>query len=73
MGILSDDAQVATLLSDELVITQEVRELAMDWKARGALLFGLSDKPDEASIPTESLESEGYQSIHRVETHAVGG
>jgi len=30
------------------------------WKEQGALLFGLSDKPDEASIPTEDkVESSG--------------
>ncbi|MBS3785148.1 MAG: hypothetical protein KGY78_11970, partial [Anaerolineae bacterium] len=60
------------LLAKEIVITQEVREAALRWKARGALLFGLSDKPDEASIPTPALASEGFQSIHRIETHTVG-
>ncbi len=39
---------------------------------QGALLFGLSDKPDEASIPTPDLAAKGYRPIHRVETHALG-
>ena len=72
MGWKDDRASAAELLGGEIVITQEVREAALHWKAKGALLFGLSDKPDEASIPTEDLANEGYQPIHRVETHAVG-
>jgi hypothetical protein len=72
MGCLGDDASARELLTSEIVITQEVRETALRWKAAGALLFGLSDKPDEASIPTDGLAAQGYQSIHRVETHAVG-
>jgi hypothetical protein len=61
------------LLQQEIVITQEVRALARAWRGRGALLFGLSDKPDEASIPTPELAAQGYQPIHRTETHIVGG
>jgi hypothetical protein len=72
MGCLSDQAPVEELLAAEIVVTQEVREAALRWRARGALLFGLSDKPDEASIPTEPLAEEGFLPIHRVETHAVG-
>jgi len=72
MGHLGDDASVAELLREEIVITQEVREAALKWRAEGALLFGLSDKPDEASIPTGDLSAQGYRAIHQVETHAVG-
>ena len=71
MGQLDDGAPVAELLEKEIVITQEVREMTLDWRGRGALLFGLSDKPDEASIPTDDLAAQGYRAIHRVETHAV--
>jgi hypothetical protein len=73
MDWLPDDALVAELLADEIVITQEVRETALAWLAQGALLFGLSDKPDEASIPSDDEASQGYQPIHRVETHVAGG
>ena len=73
MGWLDDDAPVPELLEQEIVITQEVREMALAWREQGALLFGLSDKPDEASIPTDDLASQGYRAIHRVETHVVGG
>jgi hypothetical protein len=72
MGCLDDDAEVDDLVGHEIVITQEVREAALRWQSLGALLFGLSDKPDEASIPTPELANEGFESIHRVETHAVG-
>jgi len=72
MGQLSDSAAVETLLANEIVITQEVRALAMDWKQCGALLFGLSDKPDEASIPTAQQATRGHLPIHRTETHAIG-
>jgi hypothetical protein len=36
------------------------------------LLFCLSDKPDEASIPTPELALQGYAPIHRTPTHGVG-
>jgi hypothetical protein len=72
MGQLGDDISMETRLSEEIVITQEVRERALDWSFRGALLFGLSDKPDEASVPSAKLASQGYEPIHKVETHIVG-
>ncbi len=72
MGYMPDDTPVANLLENEIVITQEVRAIALKWKAQGALLFGLSDKPDEASIPNAGQAAQGFQPIHRAETHAVG-
>jgi hypothetical protein len=72
MGYMSDGTPAADLLAEEIVLTQEVRTLALEWRQRGALLFGLSDKPDEASIPTEELSRQGYLPIHRTVTHAVG-
>jgi len=73
MGHLADYAPADELLAGEIVVTQEVREVALAWRAQGALLFGLSDKPDEASVPTGDLADQGFQPIHRAETHAVGG
>ena len=72
MGWLDDGAPVVELLEREIVVTQEVREMALAWREQGALLFGLSDKPDEASIPTDELATRGFLPIHRVETHVVG-
>jgi hypothetical protein len=72
MGWLGDGAPVAELLEQEIVVTQEVREAALMWREQGALLFGLSDKPDEASIPSDDLAAQGFLPIHRMKTHAVG-
>lgn len=72
MGNVDDSVALPELLAHEILITQEVRELAFKWQAEGALLFGMSDKPDEASIPTESLASQGYLPVHQTVTHAVG-
>lgn len=72
MGQLEEAVPMDERLSQEIVITQEVRERASDWLFKGALLFGLSDKPDEASIPSNELASQGYLPIHKVETSVVG-
>jgi hypothetical protein len=72
MGQLDDDIPLETRLTQEIVITREVQERASDWRFKGALLFGLSDKPDEASIPSAELASQGYLPIHKVETSVVG-
>ena len=72
MGFLSDKTPLARLLAEEIVITQEVRLQALEWENRGALLFGLSDKPDEAAVPLPELARQGYQPIHRELTHIVG-
>jgi hypothetical protein len=71
-GCLDDTAPVQSMLRDEIVITQEVREMALEWRKRGALLFGLSDKPDEASLPDADLAKQGYLPLHQTVTHAVG-
>jgi hypothetical protein len=71
-GCLEDGAPVEALLAQEIVLTQEVRQMASEWRLRGALLFGLSDKPDEASLPTQELAAKGFQPIHRAVTHVVG-
>jgi hypothetical protein len=72
MGFLDDNPPVSRMLAEEILITHEVQELALVWRSRGSLIFSLSDKPDEASIPTPELAASGYQPIHRTETHIVG-
>jgi hypothetical protein len=72
MGQLAEDAGEETRLREEILITQEVRQAALAARARGALVFGLSDKPDEASLPTEEAKAQGYQPLHRTPTHAYG-
>jgi len=38
-----------------------------------ALIFGLSDKPDEASIPAQTLAKLGHLPLHQIKTDVVGG
>jgi hypothetical protein len=59
-------------LDETIVITEEVRRMALRWRQQGALLFGLSDKPDEASLPTTALAEQGYLPIHQMKTDVVG-
>lgn len=72
LGQLADDAPLAERLREEILITQEVREAALTARARGALVFGLSDKPDEASIPTPEARAQGLLPLHHTGTHAYG-
>ena len=72
MGALPLDAAPEDLLAREICLTHEVRELMLDWRDRGALLFALSDKPDEASMPPDDLRAAGYAPIHQTLTHVVG-
>ncbi len=51
-------------LASELVLTAEVLDVARLWQAQGALIFALSDKPDEASIPPDELQVQGHRSLH---------
>ncbi|MGV8026495.1 MAG: hypothetical protein AB2L18_08065 [Anaerolineaceae bacterium] len=69
MGQLAEDSSVEELLRDEIVITREVQEFAETSTAAGALVFGLSDKPDEATV----LVSSTSKPLHKVQTHVVGG
>ena len=60
------------VLSEEIVITQEVWTSMHRWKDQGALLFGLSDKPDEACHAAGDSTTASRQPIHRAVTHSVG-
>ena len=61
MGTPRDGADLATRLAEEILLTQEAREAALAWRETGALLFGLSDKPDEASMPSAAQAAQGYR------------
>jgi len=65
-------APIQEVLARRITITQEVRAAALALRRRGALIFGLSDKPDEASVPTPAQAEEGMKPLHRLETLAVG-
>jgi DNA-binding transcriptional MerR regulator len=72
MGQMEDLLPANLYLEGEIVITQEVRSTGLAWRRCGALLFGLSDKPDEASIPSEELKKQGFLPLHQKITHSVG-
>ena len=65
-------ASVEEVLAQRIAITEEVRAAATTLRKRGCLLFGVSDKPDEASVPSPEQAEEGMKPLHRLETQAVG-
>lgn len=68
---MSSDMTAEELLSNRIVITEEVRALARRARRQGALVFGLSDKPPEsaASPPTQAAAG---QPLHQLTTLSVG-
>ena len=72
MGHLGEDVEIGVRLAEEIVITQEVYETADRWRKRGALLFGLSDKPEEACLPSSDAEARGLAPIHALSAYRVG-
>jgi len=65
-------ASLEEVLERRIVITEEVREIASALRERGTLLFGVSDKPDKASVPSEAQAQRGMKPLHQLETLAVG-
>ncbi len=65
-------ATVEEVLRQRIVITQEVHAAALRLKEMGALLFALSDKPDEASMPNPVQAQAGMKALHHLQTLAVG-
>lgn len=72
MGCIKDNRSIDEAINDEIMITKEVSDLAISWKKQGVLVFGLSDKPDEATFPPANMASAGYQPLHKTETHILG-
>jgi hypothetical protein len=71
MDALPDDTPREQLLAKEITITREVVDAARELRRCGALLFGLSDKPDEASLPRPELAQKGYLPLHRVKMKVI--
>jgi hypothetical protein len=72
MDVLSDEAAESEVLAAEIVLTAEVFSVARRLRESGVLVFGLSDKPDEASIPLPEDARRGYRAIHRTPMKIVG-
>jgi len=72
MNALPNDAPQADVLAQEITITGEVAEAAEQLAAAGVLTFGLSDKPDEASVPTPEAARQGAVPLHHIAMKVVG-
>jgi hypothetical protein len=72
MDCLPDTTPEPDLFEGEILITGEVARLAQRLLGMGVLTFGISDKPDEASLPTIAAAEEGRQPIHRTRMKVVG-
>lgn len=72
MGNLPETAPIEQILTSEIAITGEIHNLARRWERQGILLFGLSDKPDEAILPSAILKAQGYLPVHHMMTHVIG-
>ncbi len=72
MDMLPGAPSPQDVLACEIVMTAEVASFAREMLSRGALVFGLSDKPDEASLPTDELAAEGFQPLHRTALKVYG-
>jgi hypothetical protein len=68
---LPEETPEADLLADEIVMTGEVADLAEQLAAQGVLVFGLSDKPDEATLPPPEAAA-GALPLHQVVMRVVG-
>jgi hypothetical protein len=50
MDFLPDDTELSTLLEEEILITGEVYDIGKYALSKGAIVFGVSDKPEIASF-----------------------
>jgi hypothetical protein len=73
MDLLPDDTSETEVLAGEITLAGEVADLAEQLvRQHNVLTFGLSDKPDEASVPTAEAAANGALPLHRVVMKVVG-
>ena len=65
-------AAVEHVLTQRICITAEVVRAIHVAQRAGALVFGLSDKPDEAASPGEEQAKAGLLPLERLETACIG-
>ncbi len=70
MGTTGDVGGVPDL-DAELVLTGEVLDVARRWHMMRALIFALSDKPDESALPDDAQQQSGYLPLHRTRARIV--
>jgi hypothetical protein len=72
MALDDPETPIETLLDERITLTAEVRHWALEWRSRGGVIFGLSDKPDEASLPTPEMVERGDVPLHHTPALIVG-
>jgi hypothetical protein len=72
MNVLADGADAGAVLASEIVITAEVASVLNHLRDQGVLVFGISDKPDEASLPTSEHATQGYRPLHHTTMKVYG-
>jgi hypothetical protein len=72
MGCLQTPQSAEEALQGEIVITHEVVQFIEFLQERGALILGISDKPDEAALPGPEDAALGLLGLHEAATHCVG-
>jgi len=66
------DAAVEEILARRICMTEEVARAIEVAREAGVLVFGLSDKPDEASMPNDDQARTGLLPLHRLMAVRVG-
>ena len=72
MGAGDHNSDLEAALKEKITINYELAQVLDYLKRSGALLLGLSDKPDEAVFPTPALQAEGHRPLHHVTALLVG-
>jgi hypothetical protein len=72
MGNLPDNIPLAQRLVEEICLTQEVMEVGRWFRTHACLVVALSDKPDEATMPSPEIATQGHLPLHCTTTHVVG-
>jgi hypothetical protein len=72
MDWLPNDTPTSRLLAEEICLTAEVVTGIASLQQSGVLCFCISDKPEEASLPTPELATLGYQPLHRTRMKVLG-
>ena len=72
MDVLPDDTPQADILAREITLTGEVVAVTEQLARQGALTFGLSDKPDEASTPPADAATTGAVPLHHMTMKVIG-
>jgi hypothetical protein len=71
-GQMFNRGSLEELLSQRIVITEEVRRFARQVRRQGALVFGVSDKPPESAVPPPTQAGAGHLPLHRMTAFSAG-